>query len=61
MVFLILYTFFFLPARIIIGFGGGSEDDSTVDFADPWTLRCVARVDHTRGFATDLRLCFAVT
>ena len=25
MVFLILYTFFFLPARIIIGFGGDDE------------------------------------
>ena len=40
MVFLILYTFFFLPARIIIGFGGGSDNDSAADFTDPWTLRC---------------------
>jgi hypothetical protein len=39
MVFLILYTFFFLPARIIIGFGGGSDEDSGTDFTDPWTLR----------------------
>jgi hypothetical protein len=28
MVFLILYTFFFLPARIVIGFGGGEKDAS---------------------------------
>ena len=38
MVFLILYTFFFLPARIVIGFGGGSEDGAT-DWTDLWTLR----------------------
>lgn len=37
MVFLILYTFFFLPARIVIGFGGGSDEGSP-EWTDPWTL-----------------------
>ena len=46
MVFLILYTFFVLPARIIIGFGG--SDDESTDWLNPWTLRllCDALCPH---------------